>query len=395
MIAKKLEDIEIADINSLISNSVAEGKSIEYKQELPGGNDASKKEFLADVSSFSNTIGGDLIYGIKEDAGLPVEILGVEIPDVDAEVRRMDGMIQNGLDPRIQYSIRSIPIDNSKYLVIVRVKQSWIKPHRVIFAGHDKFYARGAAGKYSLDVSELREQFTLSETVSRRIKDFRMERTMEIEANNAPITVVGGSKIILHLVPLESFSTTLNIPAEKLFQLYSDLNNLRPMFTDAWFRPQINVAGVIAHTGAGQKEIARSYVQLFRNGAIEAVETSILARSKTERESVIPIYVIEEQIINYTKNYLNALHSLEINPPIFVFITLTDVKGMSFSSTTFKSTSDVHPIREKNLYCPEVTFGTYDEPVHTTLKPALDLVWNACGISGSQNYDDDGNWIQH
>lgn len=67
MINKKIDDITIDDIKLLIVNSVCESKSLEYKKELHIENDADKKEFLADVSSFANSTGGDIIFGIEED----------------------------------------------------------------------------------------------------------------------------------------------------------------------------------------------------------------------------------------------------------------------------------------------------------------------------------------
>ena len=41
----------------------------------PWGSDQEKEEFLADVSSFANTMGGDLIYGIEEENGIPKVLL--------------------------------------------------------------------------------------------------------------------------------------------------------------------------------------------------------------------------------------------------------------------------------------------------------------------------------
>ncbi|MCD6594362.1 ATP-binding protein, partial [bacterium] len=67
MIAKNIDQISEEDLQALIDNSVLEGKTIEYKQSLPGNSDSDKKEFLADISSFANASGGDLIYGILED----------------------------------------------------------------------------------------------------------------------------------------------------------------------------------------------------------------------------------------------------------------------------------------------------------------------------------------
>lgn len=61
-----LDDIEEKHLQGLIDAKTPERKIIEYKSELPKFDDTDdKKEFLADVSSFANASGGDLIYGIN------------------------------------------------------------------------------------------------------------------------------------------------------------------------------------------------------------------------------------------------------------------------------------------------------------------------------------------
>lgn len=40
MLNKVLEQLELKDLESLIQNSVSEGKSIEYKLSLPGNSDS-------------------------------------------------------------------------------------------------------------------------------------------------------------------------------------------------------------------------------------------------------------------------------------------------------------------------------------------------------------------
>ena len=66
MIEKPFDQLVKDDIDGLVTNQVKEGRTTEYKQELPSGRDADKKEFLADVSSFANAAGGDLVYGVVE-----------------------------------------------------------------------------------------------------------------------------------------------------------------------------------------------------------------------------------------------------------------------------------------------------------------------------------------
>ena len=88
MITKNVNEITEDYLQELIDNSVSENKTLEYKLSLPVNSDDDKKEFLADVSSFSNASGGVLIYGISEDRekGIPKKLEGLTVENTDQKV---------------------------------------------------------------------------------------------------------------------------------------------------------------------------------------------------------------------------------------------------------------------------------------------------------------------
>ena len=69
MIDKPLADITADDIQHLVEEGTPEKRTLEFKVELPGTKESEKKEFLADVSSFANAVGGDLIFGVATTDG--------------------------------------------------------------------------------------------------------------------------------------------------------------------------------------------------------------------------------------------------------------------------------------------------------------------------------------
>ena len=69
-----LNKITEADLSNLISNGIPESPVIDYKRDTYENSDKGKREFLADVSSFANTIGGDIIIGMDEEGALPTAI---------------------------------------------------------------------------------------------------------------------------------------------------------------------------------------------------------------------------------------------------------------------------------------------------------------------------------
>jgi predicted HTH transcriptional regulator len=65
-----LDRIVEADIQRLLSMGVNESPYLDYKQESYGDAGNDRSEFLADISSFANTLGGDLVIGVAETNGL-------------------------------------------------------------------------------------------------------------------------------------------------------------------------------------------------------------------------------------------------------------------------------------------------------------------------------------
>lgn len=383
-----IAEINKEDIELLIKNAVPEGRTIEYKTKLPGGSDSEKKEFLADISSFANTTGGDIIYGVNEKDRIPTEIVGIKLGESDEEIGKLENIIRYGIEPRIQHSLQATSLSENNFLIIIRIKQSWIKPHRVIIKGHDKFYARNANGKYPLDVTELRTLFNLSQTVTERIQNFRIERALDLISNNTPIPMEKEAKLIIHLIPFESFTTKTNIDFSELNKMSQETDIFRPMGGSGW-NTKINLNGIIAHTATSDQP-AHSYIQLYRNGIIEAIRDWIVYDNE-QGEKLLRWRACESTILEYLPKYLSILKRLNVNPPIVLFLSLVGVKNskMSLDGAYFSHTNSL--IEKDELYLPEVILENCEYSPGETLKPAFDLVWNACGLPGSLNFDKDGN----
>jgi len=383
MIEKEFDQINEQDLQGLVDNAVVEQKTLEYKQELPVGTDSAKKEFLADVSSFANASGGDIVYGIVEDrdSGKPKELRGLDIGNPDQE--RLDSIIRDGVKPRIpSIAIEQIPLSNSKCALLIRIGRSWSSPHCVTLGGHDKFYSRTSNGKYQLDVTELRAAFNLSETVVDRIRNFRLERVSKITANETPVQFIRSAKIILHLIPIGAFNPAQTYDIKR----FASDNKLEPIYSSGW-STRYNLDGWLSYQWNG--ELSHSYCQLFRNGILEAANGTF---SVEEDLRIHPAY--EKELVAALKRYMLNMKSLSIEPPIFVFLTLTGVKGyrMSLSRERYFALNNVHTIDRDVLQLPEVIIENYDAEPAKILKPCFDSIWNACGLQGSLNYNAAGDW---
>jgi predicted HTH transcriptional regulator len=160
----------------LIETGTAESLWIEYKQQTYGNTDEARAEFLADISSFANSSGGDLVIGIEEKGGVPTMLMPFA-GNADDELLRLDQMAQSGLQPRIsKLPTKAVCIAGRGSVLIIRAPRSYNPPHRVIFKNKNRFWARSGRGKIELDVDQLREIFTRTPQLSDRMRDFRFNR---------------------------------------------------------------------------------------------------------------------------------------------------------------------------------------------------------------------------
>lgn len=384
---KPLEKIEESDLQALVENQVTEGKLIDYKELLPSNSDSEKKEFLADVSSFANAAGGHLIFGMKEEAGIPTEVFGLQIADVDAEIQRLENIIREGIEPRILgISVGSIRLKSQKVVIIIRIPRSWALPHMVTFKGSSKFYSRNSAGKYPLDVSEIRALFALSETTTERIRNFRTERLSKIIAGETPILLDDVPKIVLHIIPLNVLDPTAKYDVSLLLP---DTNLLRPIYTSVW-NHRHNFDGLLTYSLRPQSSSAHTYLQVFRNGSIEAVEAFLL------RDRIVPSVAYEREILEALPRFLSAQKKLGVEPPFLIMLSLLGVSGYTMAVDRHKFWYDnAHPIDRDTLLLPEILIENFEIDPAEVMKPAFDAIWNSAGWPRSVNYDNDGKWVGH
>jgi len=390
---KQLESIEESDLRALVDNQVPESRTIEYKESLPGNSDSDKKEFLADVSSFGNAAGGHLIFGIRERSGVPSELCGLQNINADAEIMRLENIIRDCIEPRIPgVSMRTVPLQTSGVAIIIRIPRSWALPHMVTFKGHSKFYSRNSAGKYPLDVSELRAAFALSETTTERIRSFRTARLSKIVAGETPVSLDEVPRIVLHIIPFGAFDPAARFDVSSLAR---DTGRLQPIYTEGWNRRH-NFDGFLTYGQFPKSASAHSYLQIFRNGSIEAVEAFLLRNREKEGNRTIPSITYERELLQALPRLLSIQKQLGVEPPLFIMLSLLGVSGyiMAVNRSRFwLGRDDIHPIDRDALLVPEVVVESFDCDPAEVMKPVFDAVWNAAGWPRSMNYDETGKWV--
>ncbi len=388
MIAKALDQLTAADLDALVANSIEEGRELEFKRDLPGSADADKRELCADVSSFANTSGGYLLFGVEETAGVATAVPGLTI-DADATILRLEQILTAGVDPPIPgLACRAVPTTAGTVAIAIHVPRSWRMPHLVKHAGSFRMYARTSRGKQPLDAQEIRRAFESATSAVEVIRRWREERIAKILADDTPVPLQPGAKMVLHLVPLESLADPFRIPAAKLD---GKAIPFQPLGASSWDH-RINLDGYVTHGGRPYQATdgaEQSYCQVFRSGRIEAVYSGLVREPKGT--PVIASIWYEKVVLEATARYLKSLVDLNVSHPVVVMLCFLGARG-AYMSVDIRYFGAAHPIDRDVVLVPDVVLEDPPTDLPRALRPMFDAVWNACGIAQSLNYDQKGNW---
>jgi hypothetical protein len=388
-------------LQRLIDESVPEGRDIEYKRETYGNADKDHGECLADISSFANTAGGDIIFGMPTTVGVPTGFAPLRI-DVDAEILRLENMARSGLQPRIfGLASRIVPITGGGSVLLVRIPRSYNQPHRIIRqgSGNHRFFARSSAGKYELSVDELRVLFTRAPQLAERVRDFRFDRVAKIVANDAPVLLPDNRGLIMQVAPLSAFEGARDFELD-LRQHPQQMFTAFPPIGGQVGQVRINVDGglVLSNVQANGRS-HRAYVQIFHNGIVEAVDSQFLmGEGTTESPFRLTSLRTEATIVKSSHAYLQSLKARGAAPPYVVLVSLIGVKGIPYSfamggGTMFEDEAGVldrDQFHFSEIVIDDVPFDRYEYA--KLIRPLLDQTANAAGRAASPSFDHTGEF---
>ncbi len=370
---KPLAEITESDLQELIANEVAEGRAIDYKRETNCTQDAEKKEFLADISSFANTLGGHVIIGMEEQNALPTNLVGIPKATTDQLILQIEGIIRDGLDPRlVGVQSQVVDLSNGNAALVVRIPKSFAAPHMVFFKRTSRFYARTSRGKYQLDAGEIRQAFLLSDTLTKNIEDFRLNRLAALKANETLYPMPEGGKIVLHVIPVGAFTAPDAVDLSKIDATDDLWKNLLPMASSGWDR-RYNLEGWLMHAVTRGQVESKSYTQVFRNGCVEMVEGRKITGSPYEA-------FWEPNIIEALDKLLVFFSTAGLQPPLIVMLSFLGVgQCEARDMNPLRRVESAHPVEREDIVCDPLWIQEIGKSATDILRPAFDRAWNACG----------------
>lgn len=390
---KKIEDITIEDINSLIENSVCENKFMDYKRDLDINTDSEKKEFLADVSSFANSTGGDLILGIEEDSSdkIPTKILGIPYDNDDKLIRKLEDLIRQSIQPIIlNIEFRTIDIGEKKCILIIRIPQSLIAPHRVEFKGHNKFYTRNNKGKYQMDVNELRIAFNSGLDLENRIEEYKMDRYYELISNRYEKLKEDLPIFVIHYIPIFAMNGT-NSHILSFSQIKDTMNNCSSKALGYGTSKNITIDGI---TIEYKDEYISSLAKYKNNGIIEKASTAFFMKQREmggRKIDCINGYQIVNKLLDDINEVKKYYEMTGITTPIIISCSILNAANYTIPDSGFYQI--LNKIDKDILCINNIYLDDFNKNNEEILKPIFDSIWNACGYERCLAYDENGNYI--
>lgn len=181
---KPIDQITLADVKALVDDKWPEGSTVEFKQELPHKNkkrehpwlaggeitDYSRDKLLAELVAFANAHGGTLVLGISESREKPPRADEIKpIPRCGDLADRLIDQIRSCIEPKLPIiSVQSVPTDDDgNGVVIVRVRQSRSRPHRLV--ADRRCYYRRADRSEAMTMREIQDLTLMADRGLREI----------------------------------------------------------------------------------------------------------------------------------------------------------------------------------------------------------------------------------
>jgi hypothetical protein len=347
-------------------------------------------QFLGSIAGFANSMGGDLLIGMRAENGLPVAIPGLEDTAVDGEILRIRQVVGTSIEPHVSLDARAIQWAEGRSVVVLRVPRSWNRPHGIEENEHFHFYQRHAAGRAPMTLSELRSSFNFSRTVIEYAKQFRADRVATLTTAAGPWGYLNRSLMVLHIIPFASTmdATRIDVSKVRRFELLSPHKKEGGFVQQGELR--YNLDGALMRN----TRVPAWHSQLFRDGAIEYASTWFFGPDPESPKYLDP-WTLQVNLVNLLPRFFRLQESLGIAPPVTVMLNLLHVGNLHLNVSDHPLQRSVlsDPQIDRDLVVlPDVVTDDFKVSPTTLLKTVFDSLWNAAGEKGCPYYQADADW---
>jgi hypothetical protein len=239
-----------------------------------------------------------------------------------------------------------------------------------------RVYSRNANGKYPLDTSELRDLVLDAEDRASRIDRFRLGRLSRITANAMGFKLPEDCpRIVVHLVPL----------AKVTFSAEDVPGPILPLASQRIIDTRPNLDGFVYAAGPPNGAVRRSYVQAFRNGAVESAASFISDQLIEKRHFHAPS--VANEVAEFVRRAAGEMDASGVPFPVSLMLSVLDVKGYRFRDELRNDRFDEEdyppPLRtceHRDLILPDALIQSAGQ-TGPALKSVMDVLWQSFGVN--------------
>ncbi len=352
-------------LQKLIDDQIEESPNLEYKRELSSDN----KEIAKDISSFANTNGGIIIYGIEEEDHKPKKLFPLE----EGLKEKIENIIIDYLNPKL--SVKIVPIDctgptGGQYYIVYILKSSE-GPHMIVGKKDYRYYKKCNFSSTPMEDYEIREKIeknlknkndALSKIRSRAVFFFdnfeQQKSTKYIRLICMPIPILNFELDNIDFKQYKKRKYLMNGLLEK-----HDFSNIK--------KGKMCEYGLLKSRNDNISDYQKNYLYIDEEGYLEYVRLGILYKTSIG-DQLNTLNIIGNDLMGYIYFIKDFFEKNNILCELLFYIEINNIKGIIlFDNNPFLSSIDY--LREHHLY-------TDDKWEDTKYYPSFEVFENPNGI---------------
>ncbi len=390
---KPFERLTEPDLELLLGE--VEDQHMDFKEKLELDTGGQKREFAKDVTAMANASGGYLVFGVKEADGKAVGVPGFVTDEDEDELTRRAGQILRGNAepqvPGLQFRLVERTTGTKVFIVYVPGR-SWLAPHwyGIQHEGR-KFVVRVNRDNVPMEYSRLQDEFLGGQRVAERLRDFRADRLSTIATDGGPTLLGRVPKVLLHIVPVVSLLGGFHLDLKPLAASIWDQKGgssrtpgittyIAPLLYDfdGFYVCKYNADGLwLYFRSHGDHRESPSFVQVFRNGALEIVDTTLLGDNggrfnyRMLLDSLTrDVWTVGSRKFSRLDGYFLALDLLQVPSPWLLSVSFLGLKGLK---------GNREPLKRDSLLLPDVLVEGLDSLPSEAVGRLWDIVAQTAG----------------
>lgn len=396
--------IDLTFVQRVIDAELPETQELEYKRQQPKKitnptrADQSRpdplEEFAKDVSAMANASGGVLLYGVAEDPeSKKTTLYAIGDETYDQAQVRLHSLLDSLIEPRLMgVQFFEVPVDGG-YVMGIVVPGSFAGPHWHGKSEKRRFSVRRGARVSEFTHQELRAAFDRNASATAQARQWIADRVAVIKNEQTWRQMTFGPKVIVHLVPLVSYTQQTD---------FVDPNQARHMADQLpcpWkhgYTHDINFDGLVIYPRDGTYRNFLdlvAYTQVFRDGSIEVVMFTRPENNPNPDARDIRPPNIARTVHDSILKAPSVLQRLGKLGPMMIGVSLIETAGYELPDPA-NSDHRAHRSDRNDLTVPPLFVEDPQrvEELERTTKTALTMLWQGFGFAECPYYDDAGNY---